>query len=650
MSPQRPVRRLLASAALVLLAFVVAAPAALAAAQQEDQSAIDNLYIRRIDGTDPDDVKVSFIYNGKRGDLDDLTIRENGKQVKAGPPQLLEQAGVPVSIVLVIDQSGSMKDSGAIEEAKSGMKRMLEELSPDDVVSIIGFSDAVKVYQEPTTDKALAAEAVDDIDGVAKGRTAMWDAVSRGAALLAADEEAQPNMLLVTDGTDDESKASFGTAAGRVVDARAAVWAMGIDTEQELDRGHLDQLVGKAGGQLYDVTSAEQVGASFDAVANSLRNQYIVSYPSFAGRGSNDVEVAVGATTKVGSYVTGSASEGATAMPTAVAEQWGPEILQSGAGKYLALGFTGIGVGLLVLAIALLSAKESSTLDDALLQYTSGGFMDEGDDGGMAQTAFLQRAVQVTENFAEKQGFLTKVEGKLERADVPLRAAEAIFFCAAIVAVLGIVTAILAGPIMALIVVGLGAIGPLAILSFLAGRRKKQFQAQLPDMLALLSGSLRAGYSLMQGVESVSQEVGEPMGKELRRVVNESRLGRDLEESMEGVAERMDSDDFSWAVMAIRIQREVGGNLSELLMTVSETMISRERLRRDVASLTAEGKISAFVIGGLPVGLGLTMYVINPEYMSPLFSTTMGQVMLGVATVAALIGFAWMKKCITIKI
>jgi tight adherence protein B len=349
--------------------------------------------------------------------------------------------------------------------------------------------------------------------------------------------------------------------------------------------------------------------------------------------------------------VTGSASEGATAMPTAIAEQWGPDILQSGTGKYLALGFTGLGVGLLVFAVALLSAKESSTLDDALLQYTSGGFMDvDGEEGGMAQTAFLQRAVQVTENFAEKQGFLTKVEGKLERADLPLRAAEAIFFCAAVVLILGLVTMFLAGPIMALIVVVLGVIGPLATLGFLAGRRKKKFQAQLPDMLALLSGSLRAGYSLMQGVESVSQEVGEPMGKELRRVVNEARLGRDLEESMEGVAERMDSADFAWAVMAVRIQREVGGNLAELLMTVSETMISRERLRRDVASLTAEGKISAFVIGGLPVGLGMTMYVINPEYMSPLFSTTMGQVMLGVATVAALIGFAWMKKCITIKI
>ena len=131
----------------------------------------------------------------------------------------------------------------------------------------------------------------------------------------------------------------------------------------------------------------------------------------------------------------------------------------------------------------------------------------------------------------------------------------------------------------------------------MANRRRKQFLAQLPDMLQLLSGTLRAGYSLMQGVEAVSQEVGDPMGQELRRVVTEARLGRPLEEALDGVAERMDSPDFAWAVMAIRIQREVGGNLAELLMTVAETMTQRERLRRDVAALTAEGRISAIVLG-----------------------------------------------------
>ena len=132
----------------------------------------------------------------------------------------------------------------------------------------------------------------------------------------------------------------------------------------------------------------------------------------------------------------------------------------------------------------------------------------------------------------------------------------------------------------------------------------------------------------MQGVEAVSQEVSEPMGRELRRVVTEARLGRPLEESLDGVAERMDSGDFAWAVMAIRIQREVGGNLAELLVTVADTMTERERLRRDVNALTAEGKISAIVLGLLPVGLGLFIYTANPGYMDPLFEETIGKILL----------------------
>jgi tight adherence protein B len=140
------------------------------------------------------------------------------------------------------------------------------------------------------------------------------------------------------------------------------------------------------------------------------------------------------------------------------------------------------------------------------------------------------------------------------------------------------------------------------------------------------------------------------MGRELRRVVTEARLGRPLEESLDGVALRMESGDFAWAVMAIRIQREVGGNLAELLVTVAETMTERERLRRDVNALTAEGKISAIVLGLLPIGLGLFIYTANPGYMDPLFDETIGRIMLFGSILLAFVGFYWMKKTIEIDV
>jgi tight adherence protein B len=194
------------------------------------------------------------------------------------------------------------------------------------------------------------------------------------------------------------------------------------------------------------------------------------------------------------------------------------------------------------------------------------------------------------------------------------------------------------------------AIAPPAALQFLAAQRRKKFQAQLPDMLQLMAGSLRAGYSLMQGVEAVAQEVDDPMGRELRRVLVEARLGRVLEDSLEDMAERLSSRDFGWAVMAIRIQREVGGNLAELLSTVAETMIARERLRREVRALTAEGRISALILGLLPVGLGLVMYASNRDYMNVLLHDGFGQVLLIGSGLLACAGFYWMKKTIEIDI
>ena len=165
-----------------------------------------------------------------------------------------------------------------------------------------------------------------------------------------------------------------------------------------------------------------------------------------------------------------------------------------------------------------------------------------------------------------------------------------------------------------------------------------------------MAGSLRAGYSLLQGVEAVAQEIDEPMGGELRRVLAEARLGRVLEDSLDEMAERLDSRDFAWAVMAIRIQREAGGNLAELLSTVAETMIARERLRREVRALTAEGRISAIILGLLPIGLGLIMYGMNRDYINVLLHDNFGQVLLIGAGLLAGVGFYWMKKTIEIEV
>jgi tight adherence protein B len=319
--------------------------------------------------------------------------------------------------------------------------------------------------------------------------------------------------------------------------------------------------------------------------------------------------------------------------------------------RWLGLGGAFVAVSLLAYAVLRLVADEEPVLDTALRVYEPEPSATAADADGVARTRWARRGVAVVERLAERRQILARVEQLLERADLPVRAGEALAFSVAAVVLFAVLAVLLApspllGVLMALVV---GAL-PFTVLDTMAKRRRKKFVNQLPDTLQLLSGSLRAGYSLMQGIEAVSHEVEEPMGRELRRVTVESRLGRPVEEALEDAADRMGSSDFSWVVMAVRIQREVGGNLSELLRTVAGTMTERKRLKREVDALTAEGKISAVILGLLPVGLGAALFVLNRPYITLLFTELLGQAMLVGATVLALVGFAWMKKIIKIGI
>lgn len=323
--------------------------------------------------------------------------------------------------------------------------------------------------------------------------------------------------------------------------------------------------------------------------------------------------------------------------------------LPDGATKWTGVVLAFLASTLLAYAVINLVSRERPVLDAALGLYDD--TRADADDGALAETRIVRRAVAMVERVAGRRGALVWVEGLLANADLPFRPAEALFFSLAGVGLLAALALVLApSMLVGLILVIVLAVLPVKVVQFMAKRRRKKFVAQLPGTLQLLSGSLRAGYSLMQGVEAVSHEVTDPMGRELRRVTVEARLGRPLEEALDDAADRLGSVDFRWTVMAIRIQREVGGNLSELLQTVAATMMERTRLKREVDALTAEGKISAAILGLLPLGLGGALYVMNRPYITLLFTDLIGQVMLAGATVMAVAGFAWMKKIIKIEI
>jgi tight adherence protein B len=191
--------------------------------------------------------------------------------------------------------------------------------------------------------------------------------------------------------------------------------------------------------------------------------------------------------------------------------------------------------------------------------------------------------------------------------------------------------------------------GARLLVKFKVGRRRAAFADQLDDSLQLMASSLRAGHSLLRAVDAVSQDAASPTAEEFARIVNETRVGRDLNDSLDEVAERMGSDDFTWVAQAIAIHREVGGNLAEVLDAVGHTIRERNAIRRQVRALSAEGKLSALVLGALPFGIIGFLSMSNPSYVHKFIESATGFAMLAAAAVLMLIGGFWLKKTVAIR-
>lgn len=238
----------------------------------------------------------------------------------------------------------------------------------------------------------------------------------------------------------------------------------------------------------------------------------------------------------------------------------------------------------------------------------------------------------------------------LERAGSSLRVGELFTIWVIGGLILLALGALLAGLVGFLVVLILVIVVPLATLQGFVDHRSSLFGSQLPDVLKLTASSLRAGFSLLQGLDSVTRQVREPSKSELQRVLAEARLGRPVDDALEAAAARIRNRDFTESVIAVRIQQETGGNLAALFDTLAETMVQRVRMRREVRSLTAEGRLSAYILGALPLLLGVFIFFVNRSYEMVLFHTFAGKVMVVGALLLQIVGFYWMYRTVKIEV
>jgi len=320
----------------------------------------------------------------------------------------------------------------------------------------------------------------------------------------------------------------------------------------------------------------------------------------------------------------------------------------------LAVGLVAISVALFILALTVIgsltrSGRERDVASRIARYGPRHGTAQPGDESGGARKAGSV-AVDVTKRLMSSDT-QRRLAGRLELAGVARKPAEWVLLGGCVAFVIAAVVSLVTRDVLIGVPVGVlvGWGGMRILLSYLIRRRRGAFADQLPDLLQLLASSLQSGFSLLQALDVVVREMSQPAAGEFARALGEARLGAELEACLETIADRMGSEDLRWTVMAIRIQRGIGGHLAEVLSTTVNTIRERGFLRRQVHALTAEGRLSAYVLIALPIAMAGYLFVTDPTYMRPLYTTHVGLLLLGLAFVLQALGIVLMRQMIKVE-
>ncbi len=600
-----------------------------------------------------------------------LTIRVAGKDYPVDA--ITSGQGTPVSraAVLVVDTSGSMGTTG-MATVRSAAAAFLKSVPSDVRVGLVSFSGTAKLDVAPTGDHAKVQSAVDGL--ASSGETALYDAVSLAVKTLGGTGER--SILLLSDGGDTASSTSTKASATQALKS-AGVRAEAVSFKSsEGDTSVLAGFAAAGGGRVVSAANSGAVQSAFTTAAKTLASQLTFSLPLPEGVSAvQNVQVSGSAGgTAFATTALVDFGVGIAAAPVAKTDSTDPvvgpvenvvkastggaKVPVLGVSPFVAVALIGMFIGITALGffIAGISMKSGrQTRVDDIARYVTPGTTVKTKDKNRP-SAVSENLVFLGEKMMQGRDSTSKTMARIEQADLPLRAGEW-WVMRIISVVVGIAVAMIffrGGLLVTLFAFVAGAVlglfAPSLVLNFLAKRRAKKFDGQLPDVLTLVASSLSTGFSLPQALDAVSKDAAEPSAKEFSRALAETRIGADIADSLERMSGRMDSANMQWTAMAIRIQREVGGNLAETLRTTAKTLREREELRRHVRGLSAEGRLSAYILIALPVGIFFYTMKTNRAYIELLWTRPLGLIMIGAGLVSLTIGWLWMRKLVDVKV
>lgn len=587
--------------------------------------------------------KIELVVSSGSGlQAEDLRIEEGGNEVEA-VVTALDESGKQVNVVLLIDASGSMLGepmAAALDAAES----FVEDVPSNVRVGVAAFADKARKIAGIGSTQEEAISAINSLS--ADGETALFDGVRVAASMFRG--KAQRNIVLLSDGGDTASTSGLKDAGAAAKEAQATIYSVGLETP-ETDVASLETLSATTGGR-YQPAATADLERVYDDLATEIASQFAITFRSEAASGS-DIPIRVTApsgedlVTVLAPGTPGQrAGETFTAPPVEVPEPFPSWVFPSVlAACFLAIFFVTL------TAVGTRQRRVRETRVRRALHDSVQPGEDVEDDSAAAWLP--EMVVNAGGRVASRAGFRESLDRKLEQAVVSLKADEFVglsLFAMLLGAMVGYV--FLDNLFLTAAVALAGAFGPTVWLRITITKRLNKLNDQIPEVVTILSGSLRAGHSFLQALDLAAREVDEPAATEFQRLVTEVRLGRTIDDAMEGMSERVGSEGFSWAVLAVKIQRQVGGNLAELLDTVATTLREREAMKRQIKTLSAEGRLSMYVIGGLPIVIALYMAFVNPDYLDLLFTTQIGKVMIASGAALLVAGFMWMRKVVTIDV
>ncbi|MCS7006284.1 MAG: VWA domain-containing protein [Thermoleophilia bacterium] len=563
--------------------------------------------------------------------LSDLVVTENGADVLSPS---LEAPGKTTGAILLIDASNSMKGApiaGAMEAARA----FLEVRSPDLPVAVLAYNPEVTVLSGFTTDGSTLEAAVAKTPPTREG-THIYDALIEAAELVEAEGLPRATAVLLSDGHRRGVQASLEEALAALSEANVRVLSVGLRSP-DYDEATLKTLAERTGGTYVVSPTPRALEPIYADISAQLSNEYILRYRSL-------LPAQTRATVKVS--IPGLPPASATYVTPAIALQPGGTFEQSWIDRVILSPWLMLFVVVAVVALlgfALLSLVEAQrrSLRRRMAAYVSVPSEEESRARRAEVAALLAETAQ---RRVAGRRWWQRFESDVELAGFRLSALA----LAGWTIVGGIAASLLAAVLLESfwgLLVGLAA--PF-VTRFLVSRRVRKtqeaFAEQLPDNLDVLAGALRTGHATMGALAVMVDSAAEPSRSEFRRVLQDEQLGVPLEDALMVMARRMQSPDAEQVAIVMGLQREAGGNTAEVLDRVAETIRGRMELRRLVRVLTAQARISRWILTALPIVVFALLVVTGGDYLDPMLGSLAGRVALVVGAVMVILGSIWIKK------